>query len=285
SVTTAGVPSAGIQGLIDVASPGDTIVVEPGIYTGSLNFGGKDIVLRSRDGPATTIIHGSGAFDGAVIHMGPGGTVTGFTITGGTASFGAGITLLGSTGSVISANIFEGNTQGGGGFGAAIGGNGASATIERNIFRNNSCDNQFLSGVVAFVNGSSPRIINNVFVNNTCRGINLTLPEGNTPVVINNTFVGNSTGIRVDARVSQVSQIYRNNILVQNGIGFEMEFGSPAGTPVWTNNLVSGNGVNYLGSGTENLNGNNGNISADDPLFVNQAAGNYDLQAGSPAID
>ena len=55
---------------------------------------------------------------------------------------------------LVAGNVFENNQQGGGGFGAGIGGN---------VFINNSCDNQFLSGVVSFVNSSSPRVVNNVF--------------------------------------------------------------------------------------------------------------------------
>jgi uncharacterized repeat protein (TIGR01451 family) len=285
SVTAAGEPVAGLQGRIDGAAPGATIIVEPGFYAGGLDFQGKKVVLRSRDGPATTIIHGNNGSTSSstpVINMGTGGSVIGFTISGGNASFGGGIGLLQSTGAVISGNIFLGNT----GSSAAIDGNVSLATIERNIFRNNTCDNQFISGVVVFVNMSSPRIVNNLFIDNDCRGVNLTLPQGNTPEVFNNTFVGNRTAIRVDARVPQVTQTYRNNILAQNGIGFEMEFGSPTGTtPVWTNNLVSGNATDYLGLGTENLNGNNGNISVTDPGFVNPARGNYDLKAGSRAID
>jgi uncharacterized repeat protein (TIGR01451 family) len=288
-VTAPSQPPADLQVRIDAAAPGSTITVEPGFYSGPLDFKGKDIVLRSRDGPATTIINGNPGATSTnvpVIAMGPGGTLIGFTISGGNASFGAGVGLSGTRGTVISGNIFEGNSQGGGGFGAAIGGNASSATIERNIFRNNVCDTQFLSGVVAFVNDSSPRIVNNLFVNNNCRAVNLTLPVGNTPEVINNTIVGNRTGIKVDCIVPQVTQIYRNNVIVANDVGFETTC-VPAQSPVWTNNLVFGNGIptvpaDYQGIG--NLTGTNGNISAN-PLFVNQAGGNYDLQAGSPAIN
>ena len=60
SSTFVGLPAAGIQGRIDTASPGDTIIVDPGFYNGPLYFGGKNITLRSRDGPSATIIHGSG---------------------------------------------------------------------------------------------------------------------------------------------------------------------------------------------------------------------------------
>jgi uncharacterized repeat protein (TIGR01451 family) len=278
SVTLIGQPAAGLQGLIDTAAEGTTVLVPPGTYVGGLTFRGRNVALRSSDGPATTFIQGS---TGTAVTIGPAGSIHGFTITG--ASFGSGIEVSG-TGSLISGNIFEGNNGGTSGFGAAIAGNGASPTIDGNIFRNNNCDNQFLSGVVVLVNSSSPRIINNVFANNTCRGVNMTLPQFNAPEVINNTFIGNRAAIRVDRRVPQVTQIYRNNIIVLNGIGLEVEFGVDDATydPVWTNNLVFGNTTTDY-SGIANLTGTNGNISAD-PLFVNPAAADYHLQAGSPAI-
>ena len=277
ATTTVGSSAGSIQGLIDAASPGETVLVPPGLYIGGIDFNGMNITLASSAGPASTILHGN---SGTAVRMGPGGTISGFTITGAYANFGA-IEVSGS-GSVISGNIFDGNTQAGGYFGAAIGGNTASPTIERNIFRNNSCDTQYLSGVVAFVNSSSPTIVNNVFENNPCRALNLTLPSGNTPLVMNNTFVGNSVAIRIDRVVSQVTQTYRNNILFQNGIGLEVEFGTESDNPVWENNLVFGNTTDY--QGIANQTGVNLNISAD-PLFVDASTGDYHLQAGSPAID
>jgi uncharacterized repeat protein (TIGR01451 family) len=275
SVTLVGVPASGLQGLIDAAAEGSTVLVPPGTYVGGLTFRGRNVALQSTGGPAVTFIQGSTA---TAVSIGPLGSIHGFTITG--AGFGSGIEVSG-TGTVISGNVFAGNNGGTSGFGAGIHGNTSSPVIRANVFRNNNCDNQFLSGVVVLVNTSSPRIFNNVFANNTCRAINMTLPQFNAPEIINNTFVGNRAAIRVDRRVPQLTQVYRNNIIVGNGIGLEVEFGSDADNPVWQNNLVFGNTTNY--SGTAVLTGSNGNISAE-PLFIDQPAGNYDLKAGSPAI-
>ena len=272
-----------IQSAIDAAANGGTVFVAPGTYLEKINFHGKAIAVRSEEGPTVTMIDGGGF--GTVVTFESGEIATsaleGFTIRNGNASFGAGMTMSGTSPTIIG-NIFEFNTQGGGGFGAGIGGNVSSPLIERNIFRNNSCDNQFLSGVVSFVNSSSPRVLNNIFVNNLCRAINITLPEGNSPKVFNNTIVGNRVGIRVDARVNTGLQQYRNNIVLGNEIGLELEFGSDANSPTWENNLIFNNGTNYVG--ISDRTGIQGNISAD-PLFLNDVQGDYHLRTGSPAID
>src|SRR5204862_5503099 len=131
----------------------------------------------------------------------------------------------------ITQNIFRDNASNIGGIGTAIGGNVSSPVIEGNNFLLNSCDAQFLSGVVSFINDSSPLIINNIFAWNPCRAINMTLPEGNSPVIANNTIVQNSVGVRVDARGPTFAQLYANNILLGNTVGFQMQFGDETTAP------------------------------------------------------
>ena len=267
-----------VQTALDAAVSGDRVLVDPGIYVGGIDFGGKDVRMESTGGPENTVIDGNG---GTGVQIGPFGVIEGFTIRNSFASFGAGMKVSGS-GSVILRNIFENNHQGTGGFGAAIGGNSASPTIDGNLFRNNFCGSQHLSGVISFVNSSRPTIVNNVFVNNNCRCINMALPAGYNPSVVNNTFVGNRVAIRVDTRITSVGQSYRNNLIFQNEIGLEVEFGSADNLPVWENNLVFGNTIDY--DGTENLTGLGGNIS-EDPLLMDVVRADFHLLPGSPAID
>ena len=269
---------ATIQAALNAAAPGDTVRVAPGQYPEQLNFQGKDVRLESSEGPAATELAVPG---GQGVQIGPAGAFVGFTVTGAIADFGAGIQVSGE-GTLIQGNVFDGNAQTAGGFGAAIGGNIASPRIDRNVFRNNSCDDQFLSGVVSFVNDSSPRITNNLFHDNPCRAVNLTLPESTAPRVVNNTMVGNAAGIYVDGRVPSAAQVLRNNLLVDNTIGFQVRFGNPGDEPTFENNDVFGNGTDY--DGIADQTGLNGNISAD-PLFVDQAARDLHLKTGSPAVD
>ncbi|ALN60952.1 leupeptin-inactivating enzyme 1 [Lysobacter antibioticus] len=272
-----------IQAAINAAVAGDTVLVSPGSYPERLNYDGKAITVISEGGPAATVIDGGNSGNVLVFDSGegPAARLEGFTIKNGRASFGAGIDILAASPSIVG-NIFDTNTQTAGGYGAAIGGNGSSALIERNIFRNNSCDSQHLSGVITFVNGSSPDIVNNLIVDNPCRAITITLPSGNSPQVSNNTIVGNRTGIKVSAQVNSTLHLYQNNILAGNAVGFEITNGSAANNPLFKNNLVFNNTSNYVG--VTDQTGINGNLSAD-PLFVAPAAGNYHITAGSPAVD
>jgi hypothetical protein len=117
-----------IQLAIDAAENGDTVLVAPGVYYETINFGGKDIVVTSTDpndpkivgysiinadGDGTTVTFENGETQAAVLR--------GFTITGGFGTLDAEM----SDGSY---KLF---------WGAGIYCKNASPTITRNVIANN----------------------------------------------------------------------------------------------------------------------------------------------------
>jgi hypothetical protein len=279
-----------IQSAINDASvfTNDTVLVAPGTYYENLNLNDKAITVISESGPLATIIDGSNA--GSVVNFtsgaGTNSVINGFTIQHGASQSGGGVALGFSSATIVS-NIFKNNVQIYGGFGAGIGGNGASPIIEHNVFQNNSAqgDNQYTAGVVCFVNDSSPWIADNIFLNNASRAINMIFSLGNRTVVINNTIVGNTVGIRGNNNEfsgNSSGQFYYNNILFDNSIGLEVDFLSAGNYPNWANNLVFGGQTTY--SGISDQTGLNGNISAD-PIFACPTNGDFHLLKISPCID
>ncbi len=74
-----------IQAAIDAASMGDTVIVSPGRYEETINFGGKLITVRSSAGPLTTVI--TSDEDRTLVtfdhNEGPDAVLEGFTLRGG----------------------------------------------------------------------------------------------------------------------------------------------------------------------------------------------------------
>jgi hypothetical protein len=124
---TAGDPYTSIQYAITQASTvsGDTLLVQPGIYTETVDYLGKALTVVSASGNAVTFIDGSGPFviDDSVVYFRTGEGLT---------SVLDGFTVLGGLGTLDPSFTF---TEGGGIF---I--DGASPTIKNVVVCNNDAD-------------------------------------------------------------------------------------------------------------------------------------------------
>ncbi len=190
---TEGQPFATIQKGIDTAGDADTVFVSEGIYTENVDFGGKNLVLRSRHpaDPAvveTTIIDGNAAAPTVTFAGTEDETCVlyGFTIRNG----------LGSTGGGIRGGTAEQHTQ---------------ATIQNNIIAGNTSTN---GGGVAYCDG----LINNSWIyGNSSTGNGGGLSECNG--VIQNNLIAGSASIDLGGGLYSCGGTIRNNTIVDNAAG------------------------------------------------------------------
>ncbi|MEO0098336.1 MAG: right-handed parallel beta-helix repeat-containing protein [candidate division WOR-3 bacterium] len=189
-----------IQGGLNLALSGDTVLVKPGQYRENITWPNRDgIKLYSLSGPDSTIINGGG--NGRVINIPSGITrateIRGFKIIGGKANSGAGIYA------------------------------GGSPTIIRNKICNNTCagGRDYGGGIFCYY-GTSPLIIGNEITDNTCSdtatwnyGGGIYVDMNSTAEICYNLIARNTcsqgywnygAGIYVDLRASPL--IYQNVI-------------------------------------------------------------------------
>ena len=83
-------PGDSIQSAINAASSGDTIIVRDGTYTENINVN-KLLTIRSENGYENCIIHAANSNDHAITIAANSVTIKGFTVTGVTGNYKAGI--------------------------------------------------------------------------------------------------------------------------------------------------------------------------------------------------
>jgi hypothetical protein len=252
-------------------------------------------------------------------------TISGNTIQNNFACSGGGGISSSFGSPVIQGNTIQNNTQsgcsGGGGGGIEIGGAGSAKVTGNTIINNEwpsgngggiflnaagspTISNNVISGNIAtgvspasqgggiaMSNDSDALIVENLFSNNSAGeggGIFFLVPSGSRgPILINNTMVGDrapqGSEVFADGFDSQVQ--FFNNLMIGNSGQNAVFCGSFASeSPTFTTNDVFSPSGTGLGGTCTGQSAQNGNISAD-PLFVNQAGGDFHLQSTSPAID
>jgi predicted outer membrane repeat protein len=161
-----------IQGAISLAATGDTIEVQPGTYTGAgnknLDFGGRNLVLRSTAGAGATIVDCQGSGRGLVFQTGEtnGSVVQGFTIRNGRIAQGGAI-LCSSASPTIVDCVLTGNRADESGGAIACRFNASPRILQCRIENNSaflsgggiSCINAFAEMVDLVVTGNTAGLL------------------------------------------------------------------------------------------------------------------------------
>jgi parallel beta-helix repeat protein len=224
-----------------------------------------------------------------------GNFITGNTRAGCSGGIGGGGIKVGGASAaqildnVISLNVITSGSGGGISLFAA-----GTPTIRNNIISGNSasgispCSE---GGGIWIVNQSDAEIVQNLIVGNqaTCgAGIYWLVPSGaRGPYLLNNTIANNdgASGSAILADGFQARTLLVNNLVIATPGQTALLCGlfTPSAPMIRTSDVFSAGGLAYDGSCADQT-GQDGNISAD-PVFVDQSAADYHLQADSPAID
>lgn len=251
---------ATIQGAIEDAANGDTIIVRPGTYHELVDFLGKAIVVRSEMGPKTTIIHAGSP--GSVVTFkngeGRGSVIEGFTITEGSGTefagdkvleyYGGGIICYQSsptiTGNVVTDNDTRWNRNGYGGGIACL---QSSPAIIDNLITENyahvATDGK--GGGIYCRNHSSPEIIGNLIKENDAgEAGGIMCDKHSSPAIVNNVIVKNRVGYTAGAvycREYSSPTLINNTITDNNGFWYSCGIVSFDSSPTIVNTILWGN--------------------------------------------
>jgi nitrous oxidase accessory protein NosD len=285
-----------IQEAIDAAEPGDTVLVEPGIYLENLDFHGKAITVTSEAGPETTVVDGQQLGPVAQFATGEGrdAELSGFTLRNGLHHDGGGVWIVDAS-PTVRGNIIRENVATWGGGGVLVG--GGAALIEDNVISANvagrglGVDVQFSAATVRrnvitenvrgpgtggggggiWVGGQgTAKILENLIADNsmpTGSGGGIALFAAGTPEVRWNVIVRNDVtrfggGIYI---ANRSDALIAGNLIAANraGIGGGIYWGAgPGRGPRFINNTIAGN-HGEEGSALHLLGGR------DEPLFLN----------------
>ncbi len=243
-----------IQEGIDGASDGDTVIVAEGTYVENVQFNGKNVTLRSTEPTNPTVVVNT-IVDGD--QAGPAVTfantenetcvLSGFTISNGTGSRGAGVSGGNSgarTTATLRNNVITGNTGGGVVF--------FNGLIERTIVTANT------NGGLSYCDGE---VRNNVVVENA---------GGGGLYSCNGTVVNNTIADNLGSGLTYCGGTIRNCIVWGNlGEG---------GVQIYSGNLPTFSSIQNWTAGGE------GNVAAF-PHFVDPLNGDSHLASWSPCID
>ena len=275
-----------IQGGIQLAASGDTVLVDQGLYLETLVIS-NPVVLLSEYGPESTIVDAGGEPTHVILveEDADGSIIEGFTIRG--ADGGAGIIVDGALQTAIRSNIVEDNVSSGtAGIGLFPAGLGSPSLIEGNVIRGNR-GGKSVAGIRAenadvrdnWIEGNlgseTAYLVHCTFTGNIVVGNSANWTLRLTFVnCLNNTIANNEGG-----GVLVLESVLERNILAHDLSNVALEC---VGPQVAASCNVFWGEASPLGDDCAFLIGENDNVFAD-PLFCDAENGDYRLAANSPA--
>lgn len=265
-------PGESIQAAINAASPGETVQVEPGIFTENLTL--RSGVSVAGAGYGQTILRGTGTGDVIIANNVTNCQFEGFKIIHtGTGMNDSGIQISGGD-MVLNNNWILGHADG-----VQIY-SGSSAIVRNNVVEGNGDPDDAVLDYGIIVLHATPLIANNLVVSNNGAGVYLGWADTSGAQFINNTVIGNP-GQGVWCYSTNVVVI-KNNILAWNGTGISASHGAK---PDISFNDVFGNAWQDYDAQSGGVAAPGiGDISAD-PLFDTAAGDPFFPGEGSPVID
>lgn len=248
-----------IQGAIDAASNGDTVLVAAGTYFENIDFKGKAITVQSEKGAALTIIDGGAKAPVASFSSGEtsASILQGFTLQNGQGGLGGGGITIGGSSPQILNNVVTNNV---GCEGAGISISFSSPLVQGNTISNNAqggCSGGTGGGGINIGGAASAQIINNIITGNQTGsdGGGIALFAAGTPTIRGNTISGNITGATgggismfnfSDALIVE-NLIINNQAFQGGGIAWLVPSGDRG--PLLVSNTIAGNLSTQPGSG------------------------------------
>ncbi|MGB0386413.1 MAG: choice-of-anchor Q domain-containing protein, partial [Ardenticatenaceae bacterium] len=284
-------PFLTIQHAIDVSTDSYTVLVHPGTYVENINFNGKNITVKSTDGPDSTIIDGnqngsvvtfengedSALLEGLTLTNGNGtySDPTGYPPTSGFLHRGGGMFINLSNPNIVNVKILNNSAELGGGIYSLR----SAPAITNTVISGNSSNSH---GGGLYYESHSVRYptLTNVLISGN------SAPKG-AGVAVNYSTRATLTHVTISGNTATTSggAIWRgnaSNVTVSNSV----IWGNTPAAIHWDGGTSHTSQIDYslvegAGSGTL-ITWGSGNLNVN-PLFV--GSGDYRLSNSSPAID
>lgn len=285
-----------IQDQIDAAVEAIEIDLPAGMYVGGLNFLQKNVTLNGSDGPDKTVIRTVSPVSELeqLFYIGSDTTIRNIYFAGREAvTYSSPAINIRGENILIENNIFEHH----GTNAVGIEGWASNVNISGNTFRNSNAGFGSLCHILVLSGPGPYRVENNLIHDTNCTAISMARPfnspaESAVSTIINNTILNNFAGIADSVMYETSSFQIINNIMAGNQTGIVVRdyrtdfYDDPYTLPDISNNLFFENQEDIsVSSNLEVVFSEDGTNIYSDPLFVDEAAHNFELSPESTAVD